>query len=170
MNDRLTAACVRELEHAVEMQFAAARALPGADNFLTTPFVTIPAIGGKFFAGWEPLYLRQQVVAALVARERFRLSAPSWAPALPLSHEDIEAMENDDSHPLQIVGLYAGSQRGSYWDPAHPPFAIYAGGLMAYPGTPEHLRNDPALQEQFPCRELPGLGAELIWSGAHLQG
>ena len=170
MDDRLSEASVRELERVVEMKFAAAAALPGADSFLTTPFIPIPAIGGKFFAGFEPHYLRLQVVAALVARERFRLSAPSWAPALPLSYEDIAVMENADSPQLQTVGLYAGSLRWTYWDPAHPCFASYVSGVLAHPTAPDDLRNDLELQKQFPAKELPGLGAKLSWSGAHLQG
>ncbi|MFZ0670113.1 MAG: hypothetical protein WAM50_07325, partial [Pseudolabrys sp.] len=39
--------------------------------------------------------------AALCAREHVRRDAPAWAPSLPLTWEDIEKLENDDSNRLQ---------------------------------------------------------------------
>jgi hypothetical protein len=33
-----------------------------------------------------------------------------------------------------------------------PPFADYACGLMAYQHTPDYLRNDPELLQEFPPR------------------
>ena len=53
--------------------------------FPTAPFIEIPVIGGKFFAGQEPVELRQAVFNALCARAQFNGEKPDWAPDdLPL--------------------------------------------------------------------------------------
>jgi hypothetical protein len=42
-------------------------------------------------------------------------------------------------------------------------------GVMAHPSAPNHVRDDPELQAEFPARALPGLCGRLVWSGERLQ-
>ena len=166
MSDRLQQICEAEFSRYAQRLanaiFDTASQLPGADEFMTTPLVEIPITGEQFFAGYDSLEMRQRVAAALVARERFRLCAP-WAPSLPLKWKECQELEHDDNPRLKLVGLYASSLHGAYWDDAHPCFPVFACGVMAHPLAPDALRNDPDLQQEFPPYPLEGLCDELDW-------
>jgi hypothetical protein len=164
MNDRLAGGCANELERRVRLWFEATRELPGAKNFFEAPTVEIPFIGGTFIAGWDPPILLLQVCRALVVREQFHQEKPAWAPDLPLRWEDIEALEHDDSNRVCLVGHYAGSLRLEGWDPRHPTFAPFCSAVLADPATPEELRTDPSLLQEFPPHPLEGIcGGWLGW-------
>jgi hypothetical protein len=124
------------------------------------------AEGGVYLLAFAvPPCLHQRICMALGARERFRQDAPPWAPILPLRYEDCEALENDDSNRLNLVGYFGSSLREANWDcEGHPGFATFASGLLAYKHTPDHLRNDRTLKQEFPPRRLKGLcGGHLHW-------
>jgi hypothetical protein len=153
MTNRLTDTCARELESHIEGLFKTAalrRTHPrGAAE--------IPVIGGRFWPYADHSFLLLRVCKALCAREHFRQDAPAWAPILPLRWEDCKEMEDDDDHRLNLVGLFGKSLYGELWDPQHPPFATFASGLLAYGHTPDELRNDSSLRQEFPPRPLEGL-------------
>ena len=179
--DRLRVACERELEqlcqrefetyarHYVDTLFDTAAKFPGADNFFTTSFLPLPVIGEPhFWAGFEPPELRQLVAAALVARERFRETAPIWAPPLPLREDECEVLRDADDPRLNLVGFYGASSRSVNFDyEAHPRFPAFASGLMAYEHAPLELRNDSRLRAEFPPKRLVGLAdGWMVWRSA----
>jgi len=55
---------------------------------------------------------------------------------------------------MQLLGQFASSLLGDKWDPAHPSFDRFCRGLMAEPGAPAHLRNDPELRRLYPPKRL----------------
>jgi hypothetical protein len=108
--------------------------------------------------------LKRLVHAAVAARKWFREHAPPWAPTLPLSFAEIHAMERDESNRVNLVVLYASSLMMLEWDyQTHPPFTAYARGLMAYAQTPNYLRDDPGLRQEFPPKPLAGIDAGFNW-------
>jgi hypothetical protein len=125
----------------------------------------IPVIGGIFIPALDHSCLLPRVCAALCARERFRQDAPAWAPTLPLRAEDCAELENDGSTRLNLVGYYGSSLREANWDyQGTRDFAVFASGLLAYKHSPDHLRHDRALLQEFPPRRLKGLcGGHLHW-------
>jgi hypothetical protein len=113
--------CQREFENGVERHvnavFDAAREFPNTHDFRNTPMLKIPYLGEPgFWAGFDTRELRQLVVAALVAREKFRKTAPVWCPPLPLRYEDCEALQEDDDPRLNLVGFFGASLRLADFD------------------------------------------------------
>jgi hypothetical protein len=151
MRDKLLATCEREFERHIEMLFKTAHKIPG------TGMAEIPVIGGRFLTWADHSFLLPRVCAALCARERFRQDAPAWAQPLPLRWEDCKTLEYDDNPRFNLVGLFGISLHGEWDYERHPSFAAFASGLMAYEHTPDHLRNDRALRQEFPPRRLKGL-------------
>jgi hypothetical protein len=155
--------CQTEFENGIERHvnavFDAAREFPGADDFFTTAFLPIPVIGEPgFWAGFDTPELRQLVVAALIAREKFRETAPVWAPPLPLRYEDCEALQDDDDPRLNLVGFFGASLRLADFDcAAHPCFHVFSSGMMGYEHAPLELRSDRKLRLEFPPKKLEGL-------------
>jgi hypothetical protein len=69
---------------------------------------------------------------------------------------------------MHLLGLYACSlMMLSYDCLGHPSFQTYGCGVMAHPDAPDHVRNDPELQVEFPAKELPGLH-RMVWFGESL--
>ena len=56
----------------------------------------------------------------------------------------------------------------SYDYSGHASFFDYGCGVMAHPRAPDHVRDDPELQAEFPAKELPGLSGRLVWYGESL--
>ena len=109
-------------ERLVDFLFDAAGSLPGSGDLRSAPALELPIIGGiRFFAGQEPIELRQRVFNALCAAEQFRKTAPHWAPPLPLREEAIEDLVNRDNVRLNLVGLFGRSLDYALWSPGIRP-------------------------------------------------
>jgi hypothetical protein len=149
MVDPLSAACKREFERVVHAAFKdwQRRGHPYDD----VPFIGEPHYthGGAFTD------LQQQVRAALLARERFRLDAPSWAPTLPLRTEDCMAMQQSFINRIKLVGIYAITWRNVEWREQHPQFADFCRGAFGGPLLPACLERDAALKAEFPPEFSP---------------
>ena len=103
------------------------------------------------------------VCGALVAAAKFRRDAPRW-PELPLHENDIEEMVNDDCIRCSVVGHFGSSLRYESWNPQHPGFSSFVGGLLSDRQAPAHIRNNPELLANFPPARLKGMTAgSLIW-------
>ena len=71
---------------------------------------------------------------------------------------------------MRLLGAYAFSlQMLDYDFVEHPSFFDFGCGVMALPGAPKDIRDDPELQVEFPVKALPGLCGRLIWFGERLQ-
>ena len=157
MSNRLTESCARELESYIEGLFKNARKFPGRLA------AEVPVIGGLFLPDSDYAPLLLPVCRALCAREQFHQDAPGW-PILPLRWQDCKDLEDDDNPRISLVGYFGESLFGECWDPKHPPFADFTSGLLAYEHTPDRIRNDRALQCEFPPRPLEGLcDGNLYW-------
>src|SRR5262245_14635615 len=121
-------------------------------------FIRMPYTEELFSIRRESLFplFKDTVCRALTGRASFRETAPPWAPDLPVSSAEWEKMIGSKSNGIALVGYFGRSWACANWG-IHPPFRDYACGLMACEHTPEHLRNDLQLRQEFPQRELPGL-------------
>jgi hypothetical protein len=153
MNARLIELCSR----AIEKLFENPVLLPG------TGLATLPIIGNLYIPDLETDHSEfiPMILAALVARERFRREAPGWPP-LPLHENDIELLKGDDRPQIQVVGLFGDSWKYTGWDKRHPLFCDYASGLLACDYAPDEIRNDRSLQKEFPPLPLAGLCDESL--------
>ena len=124
----------------------------------------------------RPVYLSKSEVPQLICETRNILQAqafharhaPRWAIPLPVGDE-ISPLLRSSSGPLCLLAHYSCSLRmADYNYTAHPSLSTFGCGVMAHPKAPDHIRDDPELQAEFPAKELPGLSAQLIWSGADL--
>jgi hypothetical protein len=158
MTDRFLELCARECAAHVQRMFDAAPRIFG------TGMAEIPIVGGPYLLGMPvPPELYRRVCMAMAAREQFRHDVPGW-PTLPLHEKDIESLKYDDSPRLNLLGHYAYSLSPGWDYEEHPRFSAFASGLMAYEHTPDEIRNDRSLLEEFPARELEGLcGGALYW-------
>ena len=131
-----------------------------------------PVTGVGFVWGLDPAApQKREAVRALHARAGFAANAPSDAPPLPLSHDDIEDYRNAGALAA-LVGFYGRSlSRGGYgrrsYDVAnHPSFHDFACGLMAM--AEERglwgLEGDAALKRRFPPRPLAGMTPGAYWA------
>jgi hypothetical protein len=163
MRDDFVQKLERLERHVVDM-FEARRLAANATGkeFALTPYTEEP-----FSIRCESSFplVRHMVCRAVAARESFRETAPHWAPELPLNSADCEKMISGKSNRIALVGYFGRSWVCANWG-SHPTFRHYACGLMACEYTPEHTRNDPELQREYPPRELPGLDQSLCW-GIH---
>jgi len=103
------------------------------------------------------------IVAALFARKKFRETGPPWAPELPLTSPDYEKMICSEDGRIALVGFFANSLACANWSKSHPPFFVYAAGALACPDTPEHIRTDLSLLQEFPPTLLSELDENLCW-------
>jgi hypothetical protein len=158
MTDRFLEVCAREFAAHVQLMFDNAPRIPG------TGMAEVPVIGGPFLLGMEvPDCLYQRVCMAMAAREQFRHDAPDWPP-LPLHEKDIELLKNVDNPRLNLLGYYAYSLSPDWDYDGHPRFSAFASGLMAYEHTPDEIRSDLSLLEEFPALPLKGLcDGALYW-------
>jgi len=146
--------------HVVEL-FEARRQ---AANAAGEDFVSAPYTEERFSIRRDSLFpfVQHQVCRALVARASFQVTAPPWAPELPLSSTEFEKMIGGKSNKIALVGYYGRSLACANWG-FHPSFYDHACGLMASEDTPERIRTDPELLREFPPRKLPGLDQSLCW-------
>jgi hypothetical protein len=104
---------------------------------------------------------------AYEARAMFAVENPAWGP-LPLGDECYPFLRATGG--MYVLGYYAFSlQLLSYDYLEHPSFHSFGCGVLAHPAAPEHVRDDPELNEEFPPQPLPGLCGRLLWSGESLQ-
>ena len=131
-----------------------------------------PVTGVGFVRGLDPVAVQKaEAVLALRAREWFAANAPSDAPPLPLSYDEIEDYRNARGLAA-VVGFYArslsrgGYGRRSYEVGNHPSFHDFACGLMAM--AEERglwgLEGDAALKRRFPPRPLAGMTPGAYWA------
>ena len=108
--------------------------------------------------------IRWMLHSAVRARQHFRQHGPPGAPLLPLTFDAIERAEHDPNNRIELVGHYASSLMLQQWNlKLHPSFHDYASGVMAYRYTPDYLRNNAELLQEFPPRPLEGLDKALNW-------
>ncbi len=153
MDSRFLELCGREFERGVARMFDNAPRIPG------TGLGEIPVVGGRFFLAFAtPPELIEMVAMALCARERFRQDVSEEWPDLPLHETDIEAAQCDDSNRRNLVGYYADSLKGEFWDyELHPRFPVFASGLLSCKTAPVALRSDRSLLKEFPPSPLAGM-------------
>ena len=154
--NRLAEASVNELEALLESLFENAARTPvkAAPGIF---FGRDPILGHLFISGEDHSAHRLAICKALVADAKFRIERPPGWPDLPLRHEAIKAMIDDDDPRRSVVGLYGGSLRSEGWRPDHPRLAPFAGGLMFDRHTPIEIRNNPELRREFPPAKLKGM-------------
>ena len=131
-----------------------------------------PVTGDAFVWGIDPLKVQKtEAVLALRAREWFAANAPSDAPLLPLSYDDVEDYRNARGLAA-VVAFYArslsrgGYGRRSYDVGNHPSFHDFACGLMAMAVESGlwGLEEDAALKRRFPPRPLAGMTPGAYWA------
>jgi hypothetical protein len=125
-----------------------------------------PIIARRFFASDADLAFdrKREIFAAVVARKIFRLQAPPGTPALPITRDEIDAMQTAGNTLDWLIGIHAGSLMMQGWDyRIHPWFFDHAAGIRASEHAPDDLREDPVLQA-FPAKKLAGLDKDFYWN------
>lgn len=128
-----------------------------ADRYETTR--TNPVTGARWVPGLDSFDKQlEDAHCALLAREAFAIEGPPDCQPLPLSTCEMEALKSGFSKKY-IVALYARSRNSSGFARLdHPPFEIYAAGVLALPGIGATiLEHHPDLALRWPPRLLPGL-------------
>jgi hypothetical protein len=160
---RITELCGSQLEQHVEKLFAVGRlqAIVAGEKYATVPY-----LDDRFPVNCEPLFphFKRMVVAALLARKSFEQQKPNWAPSLPLTSTDIDSLLRNTDPKFNLVGYFAASWACTNWSKFHPAFFVYGSGVMACPDTPEHIRTDLRLLQEFPPTLLAELDETLCWN------
>jgi hypothetical protein len=127
---------------------------------------TNPVTGYRWLNGADPIGEQIRAAArALMAAAEFAKLAPAGAPPLPLSYAEREKLKTGGLP--HIVAWFARSLEQRDYDLGlHPPFKPYARGVLASPYAPSSITQDQALQQNFPPRQLKGLGPGLCWEPA----
>src|SRR5262245_50214040 len=161
-SENLVELCASKLEQHVERLFTVERLKADVDG---KKFGVVPYIDEQFPVDCESLfpYYKRMIAAALSARKKFRETGPSWAPVLPLASLDYEKMIRSEDGKIALVGFFAYSLACANWSKFHPLFFVYAAGVMACPYTPEHIRTDLELLQEFPPTLLAELDENLCW-------
>jgi len=127
-------------------------------------YVTSPVFDGALSVNDIPK-LRILVRKALRARAWWKKYGPVWAQPLPISDLECIHLSWSDNLSMHLLEMYALSLQGrDYEFLGHPGFFRYCRGVMAaeYPRS-NYLREDPALQIEFPPKELAGLDEYCRW-------
>jgi hypothetical protein len=122
-----------------------------------------PITGESFINGDDPVGPhKQRACRALEAREWAKRNAPSDLPALPLGR-DI----GDIKHGWGLLHLYGYFARSiaarDYVVTGHPPFDIFAQGVLGSPHCHPLMKENAELNKRFPPRHLAGIGPGLTW-------
>jgi hypothetical protein len=127
---------------------------------------TNPVTGGQFIFGMRGedsiAWQKRKACRALVAREWHASGSPT-APPLVVNEWAIEEARHGGglSH---LLGYFARSLKSNNWFIAgHPPFEIYARGVLASPECPSILKEDRELVERFPPQPIHGLEPGLLY-------
>jgi hypothetical protein len=155
--------CSSELEQHVDQVFELGRIQA---ILAKKEYATMPYLDDLFLVDAEFMfpYYKRLMVAALTARASFEKQKPPWSPSLPLSGNDIKKLLRDADPRLNLVSYFAGSWACASWSKFHPAFFVYASGVMAWPYTPEHIRTDPKLLQDYPPTLLAELDHALCWN------
>jgi hypothetical protein len=123
-----------------------------------------PVTGSGFVRGIDPLApQKRKAERALVAREWCAFHGPHDLPPLPIHAYEIDDMKSGRGL-LHLFAYFAQSLVcRDYRLPRHPPFEMYARGVLAYPHAPEFFTNNQELRKRFPPKPLPGMGPGLVW-------
>ena len=159
---RITELCATKLEQHVERLLVVGRLQA---SMAGEKYANVPYLDDQYPIDCEALFphFRRMVVAALLARKSFERQKPSWAPSLPLCTTDIDKLLCHEDPRLNLVGYFAASWACVNWNKSHPQFFVYAAGAMACPNTPEHIRTDLRLLQEFPPTLLTELDDTLCW-------
>jgi hypothetical protein len=122
-----------------------------------------PITGENFMNGDDPIEPhKQRACRALEAREWVKQNAPPDLPPLPLGR-DI----GDIKHGwglLHLYGYFARSIAGKdYVVAGHPPFDIFAQGVLGSPFCPWQMKENAELNKRFPPVYMPEIGIGLGW-------
>jgi hypothetical protein len=125
-----------------------------------------PITGGRWIKGKDRLKPQKEAACrALVARAWAEWHNPEMPP-LPLSDMECASLKPKGGIEYLWSEFATSLWLRKYDTFEHPPFELYARGVMASPLAPDFIRNDPQLQKRFPPRPLPGIGPGLVWSPA----
>jgi hypothetical protein len=158
MSDRLMERCAIEFERFV---IGLSTARPDREGIAEAP---VPwSRNGVTFTQSEIPRLIREIREVLEARAWFLETAPRWAQPLPIGPELSPLFQARGA--MHLLGRFACSlwMLGYYDYRVHPDFHAYGCGVMAHPHCPDHVRDDPQLQAEFPAQPLPGLGNRLMW-------
>jgi hypothetical protein len=155
--------CASKLEQHVDRVFELERvkAMMADEDVAAAPYTGDPV---PIFCETLFPHIKRTIIAALRARELFDRQRPSWAPRLPLASADIDVLLGDKDPRINLIGYFAASQACSNWSRSHPPFFVYAAGVMACEHTPEHIRTDSRLLKEFRPTLLAELDQTLCWN------
>jgi hypothetical protein len=122
-----------------------------------------PITGESFMNGDDPSGPhKKRACRALEAREWAKQNAPPDLPPLPLGR-DIQNIKHGWGL-LHLYGYFARSIAGmDYVVTGHPPFDIFARGVLASPFCHPTMRENEELIKRFPPRYLAGIGRGLNW-------
>ena len=126
-----------------------------------------PITGGNFVGGarGEDSLAAQKRAAcrAIVARAWHSDNSPN-APPLPVDMRDIYDMVRATGF-RRLFGSFAQSIAvNDYRVSGHPPWEIFAAGMLASPHAADFLKNDKTLTSRFPPRPIYGLATSPIWN------
>jgi hypothetical protein len=149
--------CAIEFEHYV-IKLNTARPDPNGVAEAPVPW----SRDGVTFTQSEVPGLIREIREVLHARAWFAATGPAWAQPLPTGPECSPLFQARGA--MHLLGRFSCSLwMLSYDYRVHPDFQAYGCGVMAHPHCPDHVRDDPQLQAEFPAKPLPGLCNRLMW-------
>jgi hypothetical protein len=122
-----------------------------------------PITGEGFMNGDDPIKPHKaRARRALAAREWAKQNAPSYLPPLPVGREI-----GDIKHGWGLLHLYGYFARSiaarDYVVTGHPPFDVFAQGVLGSPFCHPLMRENEELNKHFPPQHLAGIGPGLTW-------
>jgi hypothetical protein len=126
-----------------------------------------PVTGGRFIFGMRGAdsitAQKRNACRALVAREWHAEHSPT-APPLIVNGWDIEDARSGGGLP-HLLAYFSRSLRRNDWSIAgHPPFEIFARGLLASTECPSILREDQDLVRRFPPQPIYSMEPGLLYA------
>jgi hypothetical protein len=126
-----------------------------------------PVTGGRFIFGMRGedsiAAQKRHACRALVAREWHAEHSPTALPLI-VNGWDIEDARSGGGLP-HLLAYFARSLRRNDWSIAgHPPFEIFARGVLASPECPSILREDQNLMKRFPPTPIYGMEPGLLYA------
>jgi len=165
MHDDLTRYCADQYAEEVHELLEAGRLQAIARG---EEFAHLPHIGDLYPVRRKDLFPRHErrICDALAAQKLVSETGPPGLPPLPLKLDDCMKMTVDENNRVVLFGHYGWLVRGEDWNlKIFPLFNRWVCGAMAFPLTPQYLRTDPDLLQEFPPEPLEGFekGDRLGW-------